>query len=243
MVVRLVKALVVVERYLNMVETGIKLSIIIPVYNDAIALKKLLSYLYQYLNKQTEVIVVDGGSSDHSLAEAKKYNHHVVCSVAGRAKQMNAGAAVAKGDYLWFLHADSQFVENPIPLLLTNASPWLRFKIKLDGTTKAFRMIESMMNWRTCITGIVTGDHAMLIKKSLFNKVGGFDDIALMEDIELSKKLKGVVLECSNHIVVTSSRKWQKNGITKTIFLMWWLRLNYFFGVDAKKLHSIYYPK
>ncbi len=220
-----------------------KISIIIPVLNDAKPLKALLYYLKQHQTPQVEIIVVDGGSDDGCFNIAKKTVNTAIQTNAGRALQMNAGAAVAKGEYLWFLHADSSFLHNPIPLLLSNNHPWARFKIKLSGRAFIYRIIETFMNVRSCKTGIVTGDHAMLISKQLFTKVQGVDEIALMEDIALSKKLKPYRLKCFKHVVVTSARRWQNNGVVKTVLLMWWLRLQYFFGASPACLHKQYYKK
>ena len=192
-----------------------------------------------------EVIVVDGGSKDPSLAVASKYTDLVLSTSKGRALQQNIGAENAKGDYFWFLHADSKFdtalIQNYFSVII--ASGWGRFAVKLSGKSYIFRVIEWFMNKRSCLSAIATGDQGIFVRADLFKKVGGFPAQALMEDIEISKRLKKMAkMNCANTPrIITSSRKWQQEGILKTIFLMWYLRFLYFIGTSPDRLAEKYY--
>ena len=216
------------------------ISIIIPVLNEAERIESLLTSL----PGDSEIIVVDGGSSDATVKLAEQ--HAQVIEVArGRAVQMNAGARLATGDVLLFLHADTTL---PVGFseLLTQFTmsdlDWGRFDVRLDGKQWPYRMIETMMNLRSRWSGIATGDQAMFVKREVFEAVGGYPLIALMEDIELSCLLKKLSHPyCIDRHVISSARRWQQNGIANTILLMWWLRLQYFLGVSPGYLRNQYY--
>lgn len=225
-----------------------KISIIIPVLNDALALAVLLDDLQSYRSRGHEVIVVDGGSYDNSVSLAYEYADHVERSPAGRALQMNAGAEVASFGWLWFLHADSRCgVNQDVPIYSCVAEDerlWGRFDVEFDCERRIYRMIASAMNIRSCISGIATGDQGIFVRKSLFEDCGQFPPIPLMEDIALSEKLRRLCRPvCVNSKIKASARRWQENGILKTILLMWALRLLYFIGVSPKVLHDWYYRK
>ncbi|NOZ37647.1 MAG: glycosyltransferase family 2 protein, partial [Gammaproteobacteria bacterium] len=164
---------------------------------------------------------------------------------SGRARQMNAGAEQARGDVLLFLHADTRLPENADMLIreaLEAGRVWGRFDVRLSGQAWLLRVIETLMNWRSCLTGIATGDQAMFVLHDAFVHLGGFADIPLMEDIELSHRLKKISAPCCLHSrVITSSRRWETRGILRTVLLMWGLRLAWFFGVSATRLQRIYY--
>ena len=157
---------------------------------------------------------------------------------------MNSGASAASGRVLLFLHADTFLPDNAVQIItdsFTGESFWGRFDVRLSNKKYIYRLIESMMNLRSCLTSIVTGDQAIFIGKKLFERVGGFPEIALMEDIEISKRLKHISRAvCLRHRVVTSSRRWERNGVVSTVLLMWKLRLYYFFGVSPDKLNQMY---
>ncbi len=196
-------------------------------------------------NNKFELIVVDGGSFDASVKISQKYADIVIKSKKGRALQQNTGAKAANGECLWFLHADSKFDLAKIDLYLKSiaSANWGRFAVKLSGNSVMFRVIEWFMNKRSCLTSIATGDHGIFIKTSLFNEIGGFPIQDLMEDIEISKKLKKLSpMACIDDLgITTSSRKWQEQGIGRTIFLMWKLRFLYFIGTSPKELCKRYY--
>lgn len=216
------------------------LSIIIPALNEEKTLLTTLLPLQELRERGVEVIVVDGGSEDETLAVSAPYVDNVLTSKRGRACQMNTGAEVAQGGILLFLHADTQLPERCDELLRAfelGDTFWGRFNIQLSGRRLVFRVIETMMNWRTCLTGIVTGDHAMFISKKLFAVSGGFPDIDLMEDIEISKRLKRFKQPvCCASSVISSSRRWEQNGVLSTVLLMWSLRWQYFFNKSPATL-------
>ncbi len=158
---------------------------------------------------------------------------------------MNQGAAVATGDVLWFLHADTIAPATAYTPLLNcladGTRVWGRFNVRLSGHQAIFRLIEMMMNLRSCITGIATGDQGIFVLRHTFEQLGGFTQIPLMEDIVLSKKLKRLSRPaCIKRKIVTSSRRWEEHGIFATILLMWRLRLAFFFGVSPEKLAARY---
>jgi rSAM/selenodomain-associated transferase 2 len=158
---------------------------------------------------------------------------------------MNQGADAATGEVLWFLHADTIVPATAYIPLLDSLSDgtrvWGRFNVRLSGRHTLFRIIEGMMNLRSCITGIATGDQGIFLLRHTFEELGGFEQIPLMEDISLCKKLKRLSRPaCINQRIVTSSRRWEEHGIFATILLMWRLRLAYFFGVSPASLATRY---
>jgi rSAM/selenodomain-associated transferase 2 len=218
-----------------------KVSIIMPVLNEAEQIASKLQQLKQTQPGDYEIIVVDGGSNDNSVELARQYAHRVITSPRGRALQMNAGAACSQADILLFLHADTMLPENVVDLLADIKDSWGWFSVRLSGEGFMFRVIEGMMNLRSRLTSVATGDQAIFVSRSLFNEVGGFPGIALMEDIALSKALRQITSPaCLKQQVVTSSRRWQQRGTLKTILLMWWLRLLYVFGVSPARLEKLY---
>ncbi len=217
------------------------ISIIIPCLNEAEYIGDLIQSLKSHYSA-FEIIVVDGGSTDNTVAIAQPLADILIQSSAGRANQLNVGAQQATGDLLWFIHADSQIPKKAIQALVALESPsWGRFDVHLSGHHWSFRMIEFMMNWRSRITGIATGDQAIFISTALFSKIGGFPPLKLMEDIEISKKLKQTTSPlCLTEQIITSSRRWQEQGIFKTVLKMWWFRLSWFFGVSDQTLYRKY---
>jgi len=220
-------------------------SIIIPVLNEQNTLSKQLKSLQRFREMGYEVIVVDGGSHDASSEIATQYADRIIHSSKGRAKQMNTGADNAKHDWLLFLHVDTTLPDTAMQSLQkvfdSPLAQWGRFDVRLSGQHFLYRTIAWFMNTRSRLTGIVTGDQTLCVKKSSFELVGGFPDIALMEDIALSKRLKkNSTPVCIADTVTTSSRRWHDNGIFRTIFLMWSLRCQYFFGASPVNLAKRY---
>jgi rSAM/selenodomain-associated transferase 2 len=220
------------------------LSIIMPVLDEAAEIEATLAALTPFRARGVEVIVADGGSGDDTLALARPLADCVVTAARGRAEQMNAGAAVAKGDVLLFLHADTQLPDGADRLVLDALArsdrAWGRFDVRIDGGG-VFALISAFMNARSRLTGIATGDQAMFVSRAAFESVGGFPPIALMEDVALSARLKRVGRPlCLAARVVTSGRRWHRQGALRTILLMWKLRLAYFFGADPVRLARAY---
>ncbi|MCU7833774.1 MAG: TIGR04283 family arsenosugar biosynthesis glycosyltransferase [gamma proteobacterium symbiont of Taylorina sp.] len=224
-----------------------RISIIIPVYNEADTIEDFLKKLQEFRQYGHEVVLVDGHSQDKTQELARPYVDRLISSAKGRARQMDLGAKMATGQVFLFLHADTQLPDSADLLILNSLARgkyWGRFNIRLSGTNLLFRIIEKMMNWRSCLTGIATGDQAIYMSKMLYHDIGGFPQIELMEDIELCTRLiKWTKPDCLKQSVISSSRRWEKNGILHTVLFMWMMRLQYFFGVSAKQLQKKYYPE
>lgn len=220
------------------------LSIIMPVLDEAGGIGAALASLAPYRQRGVEVIVVDGGSRDGTLGFARASADLVMNSPRGRAAQMNAGASVAHGDILLFLHADTKLPAQADDLvrdgLGRSGRVWGRFDVRIDGGG-LLRLISFAMNWRSRLTGIATGDQAMFVTRAAFEAAGGFPTIALMEDIALSATLKAMSRPCALRARVTASpRRWHKNGTLRTVLLMWRLRLEFYFGADPARLARAY---
>lgn len=222
----------------------VKLSIIIPTLNESEGIEICLNKLQKLRQQGHEVIVVDGGSTDNTVSLASPLTDHVVQSKKTRALQMNAGVPVASGNVFLFLHADTSLpaeILNSFLKINNIEKKWGRFDITLSGKHILFRVIETFMNIRSRFTGIATGDQVIFIGKDLFNQVNGFPEIAIMEDVAISKCLnKKIKPICLNDKVISSSRRWEKHGIIKTILKMWLMRFLYFFNYDTNKLGKMY---
>jgi len=248
MVVRQGRAVAVVARLNNSSREGlattdasIPLSIIIPVLNEEQNIETCLSGL-QLLRKQgAEIVLVDGGSQDSTCLLAAPLVDHVIKSTQGRGTQMNAGATVAHGEFLLFLHVDT-VLPSDFSLIMMPEAQWGFFPVQLSGSAWLFRVIECAMNLRSKITKIATGDQVICIQSDFFRRIGGFADIPLMEDVEICGRLRSesrpVLMPGT---VVTSSRRWEQQGIVRTILRMWRLRLAFFFGACPHRLVKQYY--
>jgi rSAM/selenodomain-associated transferase 2 len=222
-----------------------KLSIVIPVLNEGEGIAATLDALSDLRSLGNEVIVVDGGSRDATVQRARLRADRVLSAPRGRALQMNAGAAKATGDVLLFLHADTRLPAEAELLVLDGLErsqrAWGRFDVKIEGKSLLLMIVGWLMSLRSRVTGIATGDQAIFVRREAFQSVGGFPEIALMEDIALSKRLKRVSRPlCLSQRVVTSGRRWEKHGVLATVMMMWRLRLAYFFGADPQELAQQY---
>lgn len=222
------------------------LSIIIPVLNEARTLQKQLPALQALRRGGHQVVLVDGGSTDASVAVARDLVDVCLTCEPGRARQMNAGAARATGDVLLFLHIDTSLPDGAADLVLAalsgGARCWGRFDVRLDGRHPAFRVIAGAMNLRSRLTAVATGDQAIFVRRAVFERIGGYADVPLMEDVIISKTLRRLSRPaCLRPPVVSASRRWQQHGILATIWLMWRLRLAFFLGASPAVLHRQYY--
>jgi rSAM/selenodomain-associated transferase 2 len=221
------------------------LSIVVPVLDEATGIVATLQALAALREAGTEVIVVDGGSADTTVALARPWADAVLESPRGRARQMNAGAARARAAALLFLHADTRLPAQADRLvaaaLADGRAAWGRFDVTIAGRAPMLRVVAALMNLRSRLSGIATGDQAMFMTRAAFDAVGGFADQPLMEDIELSRRLRRLGRAvCLREHVVTSGRRWERRGVWRTIVLMWRLRLLYWLGVGAERLAPHY---
>jgi rSAM/selenodomain-associated transferase 2 len=222
-----------------------QLTIIIPVLDEAASVGEALTALEPLRGRDVEAIVVDGGSRDRTVEQARPLADLVLTAPRGRGSQMNAGAAAAHGDVLLFLHADTRLPPDADRLVADAlAQPqrvWGRFDVTIAGRSRLLRVVAAMMNWRSRVTGIATGDQAMFMTRAAFAKAGGFPDIALMEDVVMSRRLKAISPPaCLIARVTTSGRRWDRDGVVRTIFMMWRLRLAFFLGAEPARLARQY---
>ncbi|WP_339522451.1 TIGR04283 family arsenosugar biosynthesis glycosyltransferase [Pseudomonas sp. EA_35y_Pfl2_R111] len=220
------------------------LSVVIPVRNEAQALPGLLDDLADLRSTGAELILVDGGSSDGTCELALGRVDQLLRTSPGRALQMNAGATLARGEYLWFVHGDTRVsAESLISLqkALSERPMWGRFDVRLSGPGLALRLIGAMINLRSRLSGIASGDQGVFVVRQRFEALGGYAPIPLMEDLHLCRRLKVLAWpRCLRPPLVTSSRRWEQNGIWRTVVLMWCLRLAYYCGVSPEKLARQY---
>ena len=219
-----------------------------PVLNEAGRIVPAIRALAPLRARGHELICIDGGSGDGTLELCEAHADIVIRSGKGRARQMNAGVASASGGVLLFLHADTSLPERADELVLDalrGGTPrWGCFDVRLSGKPTAFRIIESMMNLRSRITGVVTGDKAMFVSRDLFESVGGYPDLPLMEDIAISRRLRAKARPVHlRQRVTTSSRYWEQRGIARSVLRMWEFRLRYYLGADPAALERAYYDK
>lgn len=226
--------------------TMTRVSIVVPILNEAARLPTLAAELGRLQPAPARVIVVDGGSQDESVVLARELGFEVVQSVRGRAMQMNTGAAhaekscPAQTDWLLFLHADTRLPLDAIAQLhaLSTDAQWGRFDVRLDAPQPIYRVIERLINLRSRVSKIATGDQVIFIRSALFDQIGGYREQPLMEDVELCKQLKSLRIRpvCLRSTVLTSARRWQQYGVWRTIGLMWQLRFLYWCGVSPAQL-------
>ena len=220
-----------------------RVSVVIPTLNEADSIEGTLNRVRQA--SACEIVVVDGGSDDGTAECARPYVDQLVSAPRGRARQMNVGARSANGETLLFLHADTlppaQFAELIADALADPGVVGGRFDVYVDAPGWSFRMIGTLMNIRSRLTGIATGDQGIFVRRAIFETIGGYPEWDIMEDLEFSRQLKRTgKIACLRARVKTSARRWQKHGVTKTILLMWGLRLCHFFGVSPAALKVFY---
>lgn len=224
-----------------MARAVMRLSVIVPALDEAASIVATLDSLRELQGRGHEVIVVDGGSRDGTDTLAAGLADRVLAAGAGRAVQMNAGARAAAGDVFLFLHADSRLPGAADRLVLqglaASGAAWGRFDVRIASGRPLLRMVETMMNLRSRLTRICTGDQAIFVRREAFDAVGGYPAQALMEDIAISARLRRQSAPlCLRERCVTSARRWESEGVLRTIALMWWLRLQYALGVTPARL-------
>jgi rSAM/selenodomain-associated transferase 2 len=220
-----------------------RLSVIVPVLDEARAIEAALAPLQAARAAGVEVIVVDGGSRDATRALAAPLADRVVAAPRGRAVQMNAGAAIAAGEVLMFLHADTILPAGAAELVqaAVEGREWGRFDVSIDGADPLLAIVAALMNLRSRLGGIATGDQAIFVRRDAFEAVGGFPAIPLMEDVALSRALRRRSRPaCLGARVLTSGRRWERQGTLRTILRMWRLRLAYALGADPHRLARQY---
>jgi rSAM/selenodomain-associated transferase 2 len=225
----------------------VDISLIVPALNEAGGIVDTLQSL-QYLRRRGhELIVADGGSTDDTVAVCAPLADRVIIAATGRARQMQAGAALARGSVLWFLHADSQAprdADRVIAAALGSGNRcWGRFDVHFPQADPLLRLVALLMNLRSRLTGIATGDQGIFVTRELFERVNGYPQIPLMEDIALSRLLKQHSRPaCLHDKLITSARRWQAHGTLRTILVMWSLRLAFFLGASPARLAQFYKP-
>lgn len=221
-----------------------RIAVIIPSLNEASCILQTLEPLQNWRHKGHIICLVDGGSNDNTVSLSESLVDKVVRSDKGRALQMNTGSEQVDADILLFLHADTLIGpddDEHILHAIDNNAIWGRFNVRFSSKALIFRVIAALMNVRSCLTSIVTGDQGIFVRKDIFDQVGRFPQLELMEDIALSCRLRSVKRAiCLPQRLLTSSRRWESGGIIRTILLMWYLRLAYFLGVPAKTLAKRY---
>jgi rSAM/selenodomain-associated transferase 2 len=221
-----------------------RLSIVMPVLNESERITAALAVLAPLRKQGVELIVVDGGSTDDTLARCAGLVDQMLTAARGRARQMNAAAQAARGEALLFLHADTALPPDA-PALIADAlarCTWGRFDVNIEGRSRWLPVVAAFMNARSRLTRIATGDQAIFMRRAAFDAVGGFPDQPLMEDIEISKRLLRHcgAPACLRAKVSTSGRRWDERGAWRTIVLMWRLRWLYWRGVGADQLAAAY---
>lgn len=220
------------------------LTIIVPMLYEGPQIPALLEHIQSYAQEPIEWLIVDGGSEDGGPEQLLAAGLRVITAPRGRARQMNAGAVASCGEVLLFLHADSR-LPSKLPdlstLLTHSGKTWGRFDVCISGRSLWLKPIAWLMNWRSRLTGIATGDMGIFVTRQVFEQVGGFPDQALMEDIALSKRLRAqsppLCLSCK---ITTSGRRWDERGVLNTVILMWRLRWLYWRGANPDQLAQQY---
>ncbi|HEY8515671.1 MAG TPA: TIGR04283 family arsenosugar biosynthesis glycosyltransferase [Candidatus Binatia bacterium] len=213
-----------------------RLSVIVPALDEADEIEATLRRARA--PQVVELLVVDGGSTDDTVARARPLADDVLIAPRGRALQMNAGARRACGDVLLFLHADTWLPEGfaeAVERAIAEGAIAGRFDVELRGTHPFLPVIATLMNARSRWTGISTGDQAIFVRRDVFARLGGFAPIPLMEDVELGTRLRRAGrLAPLRERVSTSARRWEEEGVARTIVLMWWLRFAYACGASPE---------
>jgi rSAM/selenodomain-associated transferase 2 len=221
-----------------------RLAIVVPALNEAAGIEPTLQALAPLRARGVHLVLADGGSTDGTAERAAPWVDTVVRAARGRALQMNAGAAQVPADALLFLHADTRLPPQADALVLqalAGGAHWGRFDVRIEGRPWMLRVVAALMNLRSRASGIATGDQAIFVTRAAFEQVGGFPPQPLMEDIEISRRLKRLGRPaCLRAKVITSGRRWEQRGVWRTIWLMWRLRWRYWRGASPAQLAQAY---
>ncbi|HKO30834.1 MAG TPA: TIGR04283 family arsenosugar biosynthesis glycosyltransferase [Nitrospiraceae bacterium] len=232
-----------------------RISVIIPTLDEERTIMASLAHTASL--GFDELIVVDGGSLDQTPMLVESYRRstqvlaqspvRLITAPSRRARQMNEGAKASSGEILLFLHADTQLPDDAKTTIETALADHQmvggRFDVRFDSPSMWGSIISGMMNWRSRMSGIATGDQALFVRRHIFEQIGGFADIPLMEDIDFSRRLKRKGATAALTATVTTSfRRWQQHGPFRTILLMWVLRFLYWIGVNPHRLAQLYRP-
>lgn len=221
-----------------------QVSIVVPVLNEAASIRSALARLSVLRKAGVELVIVDGGSTDDTLANVRDLCDHLISAPRGRGSQMNVGAHQASGVVLIFLHADTILplgALDAVKQAIDRGAVWGRFDVAINGASRWFSVISFMMNVRSRWTGIATGDQAIFVSRRAFLESGGFPDIPLMEDVSFCSSMRSCSRPaCLSDKVITSGRRWEKNGVFRTILMMWRLRLRFFLGASPDRLAREY---
>jgi rSAM/selenodomain-associated transferase 2 len=223
----------------------VRLAVIVPVLNEADGIGRMLAALQTMRARGVRLVVVDGGSADDTADRARPFADELVFAERGRARQLNAGAqhVAAAADVLLFLHADTRLPADADRLIgetIARGARWGRFDVRIDGSAALLRIVSALMNWRSRLTGICTGDQAIFVERALFETLGGFPDQPLMEDIEFSRRARHIAWPAALSGAITSGRRWERRGVWSTIRQMWSLRWRYWRGADPATLAREY---
>ena len=228
-----------------MIPHPVQISVIVPTLNEGEVIGACIEAVRLACGNDTEIIVVDGGSLDQTIVVAREKGGTVVSAERGRARQMNVGAAMARGNVLLFLHADTCLPTSSgglVSCVFERADAgWGRFDVRMASDQLLLRLVAALMNVRSRLTGIATGDQAIFVRRDWFEQLGGFPEIPLMEDVAFSRALKRLgPPKCLSARVTTSARRWQSRGVLRTILLMWKIRWLYYWGTSPDRLSQLY---